>query len=602
MFINKLNFMKKFYYSLIIISLILLTVQAPFVGAQTVGEETAAALEIVDAAQPNPITADVINSGLADNSVDSNIDSTVVEEAINNEILNSANKESVSADVSASVQSETLNEEENILNVPLNQAVSAEDVVDTQNENIDSAVSDGTITESASLNALSDLSSSAPVKTHCGDGIIQPRPESDLENDDFISEQCDDSNTENGDGCSENCQIEVCEDSDQDSYGNYCALGLDCDDSNILINSEATEICGNGIDEDCSGSDLTCPLPPPPPAPSSGGSSPSWSPASQPEIVLADANNPNNPSNFKAVSLANGISLTWKNRISSSSEILIVRSVKAIDSYLTTEQIKQAGQEIYKGKGELFVDEKISPNTKYYYALMSYNNDTKIYSDPIFTFAVSAQDKPEVLGNELEDYLNIDSLFGVDGNTADIVSFNEASTVYAQNQFVPMDETSINIFKKINYTNFAYAKDIDSYRKAHFIFYGTQTTKSLGAGERGGALASYISAFRKIPTTVEEWQDVIKIANGRWPMEKNEDAEKTAKAKFKKIYLRDPLMNNPTDNAAVMVIAYGLRPANRNFNSEKAAINSFKYIFKKAPADASDWDMVRAIAYSGAKR
>ena len=61
-------------------------------------------------------------------------------------------------------------------------------------------------------------------------------------------------------------------------------------------------------------------------------------------------------------------------------------------------------------------------------------------------------------------------------------------------------------------------------------------------------------------------------------------------------------MNDPHDNAAVTVMAYGLRPANRNLNSEKAAIFTFKYIYKKSPATAEEWDVVRAIAYSGAKR
>jgi len=61
-------------------------------------------------------------------------------------------------------------------------------------------------------------------------------------------------------------------------------------------------------------------------------------------------------------------------------------------------------------------------------------------------------------------------------------------------------------------------------------------------------------------------------------------------------------MKQANDNAAVNIMAYGLRPAQRNTASEKIAILSFKYIFKKTPVSAQDWDEVRAISYSGAKR
>jgi len=51
-----------------------------------------------------------------------------------------------------------------------------------------------------------------------------------------------------------------CIDIDKDGYsitGEVCGV-IDCDDNNNLIHPGAAEICGNEIDEDCTGSDLTC--------------------------------------------------------------------------------------------------------------------------------------------------------------------------------------------------------------------------------------------------------------------------------------------------------------------------------------------------------
>ncbi|MDD4271552.1 MAG: hypothetical protein PHF50_01990 [Patescibacteria group bacterium] len=136
----------------------------------------------------------------------------------------------------------------------------------------------------------------------------------------------------------------------------------------------------------------------------------------------------------------------------------------------------------------------------------------------------------------------------------------------------------------------------------NFINYGTPTTKILGAGERAGVISSYKSAFGKVPTTATEWSDTIKIGNGRWPSETNAAAETKAAAEFKKVYKRSADMKQANDNAAVTVISYGLRPTARNLNSEKAAIKSFKAVYGHNPVSALAWDIVRAIAYSGAKR
>lgn len=135
-----------------------------------------------------------------------------------------------------------------------------------------------------------------------------------------------------------------------------------------------------------------------------------------------------------------------------------------------------------------------------------------------------------------------------------------------------------------------------------FITYGTATTKKIGTGERVGVINSYKATFNKLPMTENEWADVVKIANGRWPNERNIVAEKKAKTFFKKIYGREVMVDNKNDSNAITVITYGLLPTNRKNISEKNAILSFKRIFKYTPNSASDWNIVRAIAYSGAKK
>lgn len=136
----------------------------------------------------------------------------------------------------------------------------------------------------------------------------------------------------------------------------------------------------------------------------------------------------------------------------------------------------------------------------------------------------------------------------------------------------------------------------------NFIVYGTKSTQILGEGERAGVVNSYLKAFGKLPQTEEEWRDCIAIGNGRWPSETSVSAETVAKQEFQNVYKRSADMDNSNDNAAVTIMAYGLRSVDRNLESEKAGFKIFEGIYKYAPINALDWDIVRAIAYSGASR
>ena len=258
------------------------------------------------------------------------------------------------------------------------------------------------------------------------------------------------------------------------------------------------------------------------------------------------------------------------------------------------------------------------------------------YFDELSGVWKQAGDGGKIVGNEL--IINIDHL--TDFALMDVATIKTTEKIEAKDIFVTiLDDLQLNqiltdasiVFESgtnldaiIEYNSAI--KDVDAQRNGidtytmpmvrddanlttsqiyainNFIVYGTKSTQILGAGERAGVVSSYKKAFDKLPMTQKEWEDVVKISNGRWPNERSELAEDKANKEFIKIYKRSANMDNSNDNAAVTVMAYGLRPTQRNMDSEKAAIKSFKNIYKYSPKSALDWDIARAIAYSGATR
>ncbi|HTX86911.1 MAG TPA: hypothetical protein VMC41_02505, partial [Candidatus Nanoarchaeia archaeon] len=323
--------------------------------------------------------------------------------------------------------------------------------------------------------------------------------------------------------------------------------------------------------------------------------------------IAADTTPPGIPANFSVISSSGQIILSWTNP--ADSDFAGAKLYRKINS-APTSQADPLAKLIYQGNGNIFTDTSAMPDALYYYSLYAYDTDGN-YSSPaaIYVRVASGQISTStvpvtipVAKNQSDNSSPIASLIGASGALVNQVTAGETATLFANAQFVPLSEIEKQTYLKIIALAAKPLTQKIKYAIADFIHSGTPTTKILGAGERGGSIASFNSAFSRLPETATDWQDIIKIGNGRWTSQTSASSLARAKINFKLVYGRNPKMSDVHDNAAVTIMAYGLRPAQRNQASEKTAIKSFKFIFHKAPVSATDWDIVRAIAYSGAKR
>lgn len=207
------------------------------------------------------------------------------------------------------------------------------------------------------------------------------------------------------------------------------------------------------------------------------------------------------------------------------------------------------------------------------------------------------------------EVLGISESFSVGGEISSSVITSEADIIVTGNINLLIAELG---FKRDMALEIGYGKTIISkivansdiideerYAITNFITYGSATTLNLGAGERAGVINSFKARLGRLPATLDDWNDIINIANASLPEKADLNAEEKAKKLFKDIYLREVDSANINDNLAINMISYGLRPVERSLEKETEGIKVFQSHFGYNPFSAYDWDIVRAVSYGG---
>src|SRR3989339_547002 len=235
--------------------------------------------------------------------------------------------------------------------------------------------------------------------------------------------------------------------------------------------------------------------------------------------------------------------LSWKNPNDAMfSKVVLFRSTIPIENYFSYGAVDGLCDKIYTGTEESFVDMGLAANLPYYYIIFA-SNKNGVYSEAtVIERKIINSDKI----TDTSEIKNLDTeksktLAGAASETVNQVSADEANLIYNFNSSAKniTDENSRRLALFIIVKSPHSLNENDKNAISYFIHEGTPTTIVLGTGERTGVLNSYLSAFDKLPRSVLEWQDIIKIANGRWPTEKSlESEEKASSQYFSAIYER----------------------------------------------------------------
>lgn len=146
-----------------------------------------------------------------------------------------------------------------------------------------------------------------------------------------------------------------------------------------------------------------------------------------------------------------------------------------------------------------------------------------------------------------------------------------------------------------------YASIVNDIPTRNFVAYGFDSlTNKMGEGERAALVNSFKDNYQRMPQSDQDWVDILSIAAGNFPLQRSLDSERTALVYFQQIYARNPVFATAADERAIWIISYGIRAEKRDLEKERAGIIGFREVYKRDPSSAKDWDVVRAIGYSGA--
>jgi hypothetical protein len=221
---------------------------------------------------------------------------------------------------------------------------------------------------------------------------------------------------------------------------------------------------------------------------------------------------------------------------------------------------------------------------------------SNLQAEKIYHFMLIASDDTHTVKSEDMTFTTLKTI--VDNDPI----VREAKDIFNRNQRVHLSEASIKLYNKVIEYSDSPINDQSKYAIAYFIEKGSVSTRRLSNAARADILISYGQNYGELPSSLDDWIDIVRISNGMWPKHFNARSESQAISLFKKIFKRSPNMENSKDKNTVYYIAYDLRSKKKDLRAEKSAMSTFRNIFGHKPNSNKDWSVLRAIAYGGAKR